>query len=164
MNITLIGMPGSGKSTIGKRLAEETGMQFVDVDKVIIEKTGKLLSEIIAEEGNEGFRAVENRINAELEGENTIFAPGGSVIYGKDAMMHLRQISTVVYLQIDRISLEQRLGDLEARGVSMQPGQTFADLYHERCPMYEQYAHIVIDTANRNIPGVVRLIRNALNI
>ena len=164
MNITLIGMPGSGKSTVGMRLAEETGMDFVDVDKVIIEKTGKLLSEIIAEEGNDGFRAVENRINAELEAENTVFAPGGSVIYGRDAMAHLRQISTVVYLQIDRLSLEQRLGDLKARGVSILPGQTFADLYNERCELYEQYAHIVIDTNHRTIPGVVRLIRNELSI
>ena len=64
--IWMTGLSGSGKSTVGMRLAEETGMDFVDVDKVIIEKTGKLLSEIIAEEGNDGFRAVENRINVGL--------------------------------------------------------------------------------------------------
>lgn len=164
MNITLIGMPGSGKSTIGERIARETGMTFIDVDKVIIEKTGMTLAEIIARDGNDGFRAVENRINAELDIDNAVLAPGGSVIYGEEAMAHLREISTVVYLKIDRGALEKRLGDLKARGVSMAPGQTFADLYNERCPLYEKYAHVVIDTNLRTMPGVVRLVRDAAGV
>ena len=164
MNITLIGMPGSGKSTVGAKLAAATGMQFIDTDKVIIEKTGMLLSEIIAREGNDGFRQVENRINAEIEAENSVLAPGGSVIYGPEAMAHLREISTVIYLKIDRLALEQRLGDLKARGVSMRPGQTFADLYNERCPLYEKYAHLVIDTNRRPLFGVVQEIRKVLGI
>ena len=164
MNITLIGMPGSGKSTVGAKLAADTGMHFVDVDKVIIKKTGMLLSEIIARDGNDGFRQIENRINAELECENTVLAPGGSVIYGPEAMAHLREISTVVYLKIDCLALQQRLGDLTARGVSMRPGQTFADLYNERCPLYEKYAHVVIDTNKRTMHGVVKLVREAVGV
>lgn len=164
MNITLIGMPGSGKSTIGERVARETGMTFIDVDQVIIEKTGMTLAEIIARDGNDGFRAVENRINAGLDVDNAVLAPGGSVIYGEEAMAHLREISTVVYLKIDRAALEKRLGDLKARGVSMAPGQTFADLYNERCPLYEKYAHVVIDTNLRTMPGVVRLVREAAGV
>ena len=164
MNITLIGMPGSGKSTIGERVACETGMTFIDVDKVIIEKTGMTLAEIIARDGNDGFRAVENRINAELDVDNAVLAPGGSVIYGEEAMAHLREISTVVYLKIDRAALEKRLGDLKARGVSMAPGQTFADLYNERCPLYEKYAHVVIDTNRRTMHCVVKLVREAAGV
>ena len=164
MNITLIGMPGSGKSTIGERVARETGMTFIDVDKVIIEKTGMTLAEIIARDGNDGFRAVENRINAELDVDNAVLAPGGSVIYGEEAMAHLREISTVIYLKIDREALEKRLGDLKARGVSMAPGQTFADLYNERCPLYEKYAHVVIDTNRRTMYDVVKLVREAAGV
>ncbi len=164
MNITLIGMPGSGKSTIGERVARETGMTFIDVDKVIIEKTGMTLAEIITRDGNDGFRAVENRINAELDVDNAALAPGGSVIYGEEAMAHLRKISTVVYLKIDREALEKRLGDLKARGVSMAPGQTFADLYNERCPLYEKYAHVVIDTNRRTMYDVVKLVREAAGV
>ena len=164
MNITLIGMPGSGKSTIGERIARETGMTFIDVDKVIIEKTGMTLAEIIARDGNDGFRAVENRINAGLDVDNAVLAPGGSVIYGEEAMAHLREISTVVYLKIDRAALEKRLGDLKARGVSMAPGQTFADLYNERCPLYEKYAHVVIDTNRRTMYDVVKLVREAAGV
>ena len=164
MNITFIGMPGSRKSTIGEWVARETGMQFIDVDKVIIEKTGMTLAEIIARDGNDGFRAVENRINAELDVDNAVLAPGGSVIYGKEAMEHLREISTVVYLKIDREALEKRLGDLKARGVSMAPGQTFADLYNERCPLYEKYAHVVIDTNGRTMAEVVHLVRKACGV
>jgi len=164
MNITLIGMPGSGKSTIGRLLAQETGMTFIDVDNVIIEQTGMKLAEIIARDGNDGFRAVENRVNASLDVENSVLAPGGSVIYGTEAMTHLREISTVVYLLIDREALELRLGDLTARGVSMAPGQTFADLYNERCPLYERYAHVTIDTNGRNKGDVIRSIRSAVGL
>lgn len=164
MNITLIGMPGSGKSTIGRLLAQETGMTFIDVDNVIIEQTGMKLAEIIARDGNDGFRAVENRVNASLDVENSVLAPGGSVIYGAEAMAHLREISTVVYLLIDREALELRLGDLTARGVSMAPGQTFADLYNERCPLYERYAHVTIDTNGRSKSDVIRNIRSAVGL
>ena len=91
-NITLIGMPSSGKSTIGVLLAKRLGYSFVDVDIVIQEKEGRLLKEIIAEQGMDGFMEVENRINAELDVTHSVIAPGGSVIFGKEAMEHLRQI------------------------------------------------------------------------
>lgn len=164
MNITLIGMPGSGKSTVGFALARATHMRFVDVDKVIMQEEGKPLSQIIDEVGDDGFRAVENRVNASLQLRNAVIAPGGSVIYGEEAMAHLRQISTVVYLQVSSEELQRRLGDLHARGVTMRPGQTFIDLYNERCPLYEKYAHVTIDTEDRKLPEVVKLIMNKLRI
>ena len=164
MNITLIGMPGSGKSTVGFALARAMHMRFVDVDKVIIEEEGKPLSQIIDEVGDDGFRAVENRVNASLQLRNAVIAPGGSVIYGEEAMAHLRQISTVVYLKVTCEELQRRLGDLHARGVTIRPGQTFGDLYNERCPLYEKYAHVVIDTDGKQLPEVVRTIMNKLRI
>ncbi len=158
MNITLIGMPGSGKSTVGQTLAKRLGLQFVDVDQVIIRKTGQTLAEILDDVGDAGFRQVEERINAELDVQDSVIAPGGSVIYGPRAMAHLRDISTVVYLQVEHDELLRRLGDLHARGVSILPGQTFRDLYNERCPYYERYAHLIVDTKGLNLDQVAEKI------
>ena len=164
MNITLIGMPGSGKSTAGFALARATHLRFVDVDKVIIEEEGRPLSQIIDEVGDDGFRQVENRVNASLALRNSVIAPGGSVIYGEEAMAHLREISTVVYLKVSCEELQRRLGDLHARGVTIRPGQTFQDLYDERCPLYEKYAHVTIDTEGKQLPDVVQAIVNKLHL
>lgn len=144
-NITLIGMPASGKSTVGVLLAKRLGYSFVDVDIVIQEQEGRLLKDIIAEEGQEGFLAVENRINAGLNVRHSIIAPGGSVIYGKEAMEHLKEISTVVYLKLSYENVEERLGNLIDRGVVLKDGMTLRDLYEERVPYYEKYADITID-------------------
>ena len=112
-NIVMIGMPGSGKSTLGLALAEQIGYTFVDVDRVIEAETGKLLKEIIAEQGDDGFLKVEEEINASLQAERTVFAPGGSVIYGPKAMEHLKEIATIVYLKVPFEELEKRLGNLQ---------------------------------------------------
>ena len=97
-NVILIGMPGVGKSTVGVVLAKLLGYHFIDTDLVIQEKEGRLLKEIIADEGMDGFLEVENRINAGLEAKMSVIAPGGSVIYGEEAMAHLKEISEIVYL------------------------------------------------------------------
>lgn len=144
-NITLIGMPASGKSTVGVLLAKRLGYSFVDVDLVIQEKTGKLLKEIIAEQGTEGFLAVEDTVNRELAVRRSVIAPGGSVIYGEAAMAHLKEISTVVYLKLSYRDVKRRLGDLEDRGVALKDGMTLRDLYNERVPLYEKYADITVD-------------------
>ena len=144
-NITLIGMPASGKSTVGVLLAKRLGYSFVDVDIVIQEQEGRLLKEIIEKEGQDGFLAVENRINAGLNVRHSVIAPGGSVIYGKEAMEHLKEISTVVYLKLSYESVEERLGNLVDRGVVLKDGMTLKDLYEERVPYYERYADITID-------------------
>lgn len=144
-NVILIGMPGVGKTTIAHRLAALSGLHFLDTDRVIEEKTGKKLPEIIAEEGTEGFLAAENRICAELEAEGCVIATGGSVIYGGDAMKRLSALGTVVYLKLSCQALRGRLKDLEERGVALKPGQTFESLYAERVPLYEKYADITID-------------------
>lgn len=153
-NITLIGMPGSGKSTIGVLLAKRLGYSFVDVDIVIQEKTGKLLKEIMAEEGLDGFLKTEEQVNQQLRAEHSVIAPGGSVIYGKNAMAHLREISQVVYLKLSYEELERRLGDLTDRGVAIRPGMTLRGLYEERVPLYERYADITVSEKDRG-PGAV---------
>ncbi|MBE5974945.1 shikimate kinase [Lacrimispora xylanisolvens] len=161
-NITLIGMPASGKSTVGVLLAKRLGYSFVDVDIVIQEQEGRLLKEIIAEEGQEGFLQVENRVNAELSVHNSVIAPGGSVIYGKEAMEHLKKISTVVYLKLSYEAVEERLGNLTDRGVVLKDGMTLKDLYEERIPYYEQYADITVDETGIDAGGIVDVLRSIL--
>ena len=127
-NITLIGMPAAGKSMVGVLLAKRLGYSFVDVDILIQEKEQRLLKEIIAQEGLNGFLEVENRINSQLKVERSVIAPGGSVIYGKEAMEHLKEISTVVYLKLSYEEVEKRLGNIQDRGVALKDGMTLLDL------------------------------------
>lgn len=161
-NITLIGMPSSGKSTVGVLLAKRLGYSFVDVDIVIQEKEGRLLKEIIASEGLDGFMAVENRVNAELEVNRSVIAPGGSVIYGREAMEHLKEISEIVYLKLSYEEVENRIGNVVDRGVVLKDGMTLLDLYNERVPYYEKYADITIDEQGLGIGETVDTLRAML--
>ena len=161
-NITLVGMPASGKSTIGVLLAKRLGYSFVDVDIVIQEKTGQLLKEIITERGTEGFLKVEEDVNAGLELEHSVIAPGGSVIYGPKAMEHLHEISTVVYLKLSYEDVKQRLGDLKDRGVALKDGMTLLDLYKERVPLYEKYADVTIDETGKTLGACVDELRKIM--
>uniref|UniRef100_UPI0040567E96 shikimate kinase n=1 Tax=Acetatifactor sp. TaxID=1872090 RepID=UPI0040567E96 len=154
-NIILVGMPGAGKSTVGVVLAKKLGYRFIDSDLVIQDKYGKLLHELIEENGVEGFWKIENDVNASLDTHKSIIATGGSAVYGEEAMEHLRGIGTVVYLQLPYEEVKERLGDLNARGVTLQPGQTLADLYEERTPLYEKYAHVVIDCHGKMLREIV---------
>ena len=163
-NITLIGMPASGKSMVGVLLAKLLGYSFVDVDILIQEKEKRLLKEIIAQEGLNGFLEVENRINRQLQVERSVIAPGGSVIYGKEAMEHLKTISTVVYLKLSYEDVEKRLGNLVDRGVALKDGMTLLDLYHERIPYYERYADITIEEAGKTAGDVVDELRAIFTI
>lgn len=155
-NIVLIGMPGVGKSTIGVILAKILGYQFVDADLVIQEQYGKLLKEIIAERGVDGFVQVENDVNKSLNPHKAVIATGGSVVYGQEAMEHLRKIATVVYLKLEYPELKKRLGNLKKRGVVLRDGQTLEDIYDERIPLYEKYADIIVDEQNCNIEDTVQ--------
>ena len=158
MNIILIGMPGCGKSTVGVVLAKAANMDFIDSDLVIQKETGVKLSQLIDQYGDEGFREIENRINAHLDTENSVIATGGSVIYGEEAMRHLKDIGTVVYLKLSYEAIEDRLGDLHARGVTIKPGWTLRDLYNERVPLYEQWADMTVDCEELKLREVVRTI------
>lgn len=163
-NIILIGMPGCGKSTVGVVLAKALGMDFIDSDLLIQRREGKRLARIIEEMGDDGFCAVENEVNASIDVQGCVIATGGSVIYGQEAMAHLRSIGTVVYLQLSYAQVEERLGDLHARGVTVKPGQTLRDLYNERCPMYERHAHVTIPCDGLRLREVVAQIRQTLGL
>ena len=157
-NIVLIGMPGVGKSTIGVILAKVLGYQFVAADLVIQKAEGKLLREILAEVGTDGFIEVENRVNAGLMVEHSIIATGGSVVYGAEAMEHLKKIGTVIYLKLPYEELRVRLHDIKGRGVVLREGQTFLDLYKERVPLYEKYADLTVDESGCSVEQTVEKI------
>lgn len=162
-NIVLIGMPGAGKSTVGVVLAKKMGYQFIDSDLLIQEQYKKLLHELIEEHGIKGFWKIENDVNASIQVNRSIIATGGSAVYGEEAMEHLREISTVVYLRLPYEEVEERLGDLNARGVTLRPGQTLKELYEERTPLYEKYAHTVIECEGKVLRCVVEDIIEAIN-
>lgn len=161
-NVILIGMPGSGKSTVGVVLAKVLGYRFVDSDLLIQESEGKLLHEIIAEKGIEGFLEVENKVNSQIEVTKSVIATGGSVVYEKEAMEHLKSIGTVVYLRLPYKNLKRRLGSLKDRGVVLKEGQTLKDLYNERTPLYEKYAEVIVDENDMGLRETIEKVTEAL--
>lgn len=147
-NITLIGMPGAGKSTIGVILAKTLLYDFTDTDLTIQKKTGKSLCALLEEKGTDGFLQLENDIICEESFKDCVIATGGSAVYGKEAMEKLRSISTVIFLDVDVEELEKRLSNIKTRGVAMKKGTTVRELYAERLPYYKKYADITLNCKN----------------
>ncbi len=154
-NIVMIGMPASGKSTVGVILAKALGKKFLDADLLIQDKEGMLLQEIIDEKGNEYFRDLEERVLSELVTENTVISPGGSAVYYERAMRNLKNLGKVVYLKVPFEEIENRLDNMNSRGITLKKGQTLKDLYDERSPLYKKYADITIDVENITIEETV---------
>ncbi len=150
-NIVLIGMPGAGKSTLGVLLAKVLGFGFLDADLLIQKTYGKLLRELIAEYGEEGFLSIENQVNRSIDVSQYVVATGGSVVYCREAMEHFVKEDTVVYIKLPYEEIASRLENIRRRGVVLKEGQTLLDLYNERIPLYEQYAHIVIDAEGQAV-------------
>lgn len=161
-NIILIGMPGCGKSTIGVLLAKNLAYSFLDSDLVIQERDGRRLQEIIDDLGPEGFATFEDSVNASLEPHKTVVATGGSAVYGKNAMAHLKNIGTVVYLRTSFEEITRRIKDFNTRGLVIPEGKTFEDVYKERVPLYEQYADVTVDTDGKDLWNVVEEISEQL--
>lgn len=162
-NIILIGMPGCGKSTIGVVLAKVLGYEFTDSDLLIQKWEGKLLREIIAEQGEEAFIKIEEDVNAGIQTEQHVIATGGSVVYSDKAMQHLKKIGTVVYLKLSYATICSRLGNIRRRGVVLRDGQTLKDLYDERVPLYERYADVVVDAEGQDVEGLMDEVVKALH-
>ncbi|MBQ6635279.1 MAG: shikimate kinase [Lachnospiraceae bacterium] len=159
-NLILIGMPASGKSTVGVILAKVIGFDFIDSDLLIQRREGMRLSEIIEKKGVDGFIEVENEVNASIEAEQSVIATGGSAVYGKEAMEHFREIGAVIYLQVDYEVIRKRLHNIKRRGVALRENQTLRDLYDERCALYEKYADMIVREGSGEIEDVVaRIIR-----
>jgi shikimate kinase len=144
-NIVLIGMPGTGKSTVGVLLAKSLLMDFCDTDLIIQKKYSKPLCEIIADIGTDGFIAAEDEILAEINLDNTVIATGGSAVYGENAMKNLKENGIAVYLNTPLSELEKRLLNIHTRGVAMKEGTTLSDLFKEREPLYKKYADITVE-------------------
>ncbi|MGF6990307.1 shikimate kinase [Lachnospiraceae bacterium PM6-15] len=154
-NIILIGMPASGKSTIGVVVAKRLGYQFIDTDLLIQEQEGKLLREIIDEQGIEGFLAIEDQVNTDVQAERTVISPGGSVVYCEGAMNHYKEIGTVVYLQVPFVTIDERINSATGRGVVLKEDQSLKDLYEERVPLFEKYADVTIAAEGLSIDEIV---------
>ena len=145
-NVVLIGMPSSGKSTVGIRLAKLLGYGFIDSDSVIQDFKGKRLSELIEEHGAEGFLKIEERVNAGLDVSRCVIATGGSAVYSDYAMQSFKKRGTVVYLKVSSETVKQRVPDLVSRGVVMRGTlNCVEDLYKERVPLYEKYADVTVE-------------------
>lgn len=143
-NIILIGMPAAGKSTIGVVAAKRLGYEFIDTDLLIQKQEERLLCEIIEEKGIDGFLDIENQVNRDVDVTHAVIAPGGSVVYCKDAMEHYKKTGTVVYLQVSFETIDKRLKNAKNRGVVLKKGQTLKDLYEERSALFEKYADITV--------------------
>lgn len=161
-NIILIGMPGSGKTTIGTELSEKIGYGYVDSDSVIVAREGKRLNELIEAVGREAFLDIEAKVNSELCADGCVIATGGSVIYRDYAMEKLKTMGTIVYLCLSYEIIEKRLGDLKARGVALKEGFTLKDLYEERVPLYEKYADITVRLDGKTIMQSVDAVAEAI--
>ena len=161
-NIVLIGMPGSGKTTVGTYLSELIGYGYIDSDSVIIAREGMRLNEIIAKKGRETFLDIEAKVNAELCANRCVIATGGSVIYRDYAVKALKKLGQVVYLKLSCAELLKRLGDLKERGVAIKDGYSFEDLYNERAPLYEAAADIIVDLNGKTVEEAAKKIAEAI--
>ena len=139
-NIILIGMPTSGKTTIGTELSAVIGYGYIDSDSVIVARAGKNLRELIAELGNEGYLDYEAKVNSEISAARCVIATGGSAVYRAEGMNGLKENGVVVYLRMSYEEMCRRLGDIAARGVVLKEGFTLLDMYNERLALYEKYA------------------------
>ena len=158
MNIVLIGMPGSGKSTIGVVLAKHLGYTFIDSDIVIQEKHKKLLCELIDEFGEEGFLKIENDVNKSLDVDRTVIATGGSAVYSEESMMHLKKSSIFVYLKVNNSELDNRVTDLKGRGVVTNGKETMQEIFEDRTRLYQRYADVTIDEDEFSAISVTKIV------
>jgi shikimate kinase len=161
-NIVLIGMPASGKSTVGVILAKVLGKKFIDTDLIIQLREDALLADIIKEKGVEGFMKCEEEAILSADENNTVIATGGSAVYGEKAMEHLKEKGTVIYLKVEKDELFKRLHNIKERGVVLKQGETIEEMYDNRSVLYEKYADIIIEERKCTIEETIEKIQNEL--
>lgn len=161
-NVTLIGMPGSGKSTIGVVLAKRINLQFVDTDLIIQTGQQRTLQQIMDADGFDQFCQIEEDAVRSLNVDHHVIATGGSVCYGAEGMAHLKQLGRIVFLKTSLKTLEQRLSNMATRGIALKPGQSLEQLLHERDELYTKYAEITIECDGLNVERICELIEAAL--
>lgn len=155
--VSLIGMPGAGKSTLGVLLAKTLGYDFVDTDLLIQIKAQRTLPEIIANQGFMAMRTLEAEVIASLDRTHTVIATGGSAVYSENSMRHLQQLGTIVYLRSATDTLRQRIGNLQQRGVAVAATETLESIVAERTPLYERYGNVCVDTDQGSAITVAKL-------
>ena len=154
-NVVLIGMPGSGKSTSGVLAAKALCMDFVDTDLVIQQNEKMSLQAIINTKGNESFAAAEESAVCGLNVRNAVIATGGSVVYSKKAMAHLKENAVVLYLRISFETMMKRIADMHSRGILLKDGETVRAMYDERISLYEKYADKILDCDGKDVETTV---------
>ncbi len=138
-------MPGSGKSYVGKRLADGLGYTFLEFDTLLEAETGMPLQQLVDEWGDERFleKQATDAVRYTRGVHDTVISPGGSIVYTPDAMVHLQNISTIVYLETPLEVVESRIADVP-RGIVGQRGRTFVELYDERVTLYQKWAAFTV--------------------
>ena len=162
MVFTLIGMPASGKSCMGKAVAKKLGLRHIDTDKIIEKQYGKSLNELVDTLGREDFMKIEEATLMAFSDDNVILSTGGSAIYYPSAIEHLRSLGKIIYLYCSYDVIKERLGDYSKRGVILREGQTLKDLYDERTKLYEKYADITVDVGGNCYPLYHQRIMDAI--
>ncbi|MEY4641157.1 MAG: hypothetical protein RLZZ227_1151 [Pseudomonadota bacterium] len=163
-NIVLIGMPGSGKSTVGVILAKRSSHDFIDTDVLIQSVEHRSLQAIMDTEGYMKLREIEARVLQTLNVDNHIVSTGGSAVYSDAAMAHLRTNGTTIYLDVSLATLRSRITDYDTRGIAKRPDQSFDDLFEERTRLYTQYADLIIKGDGMSQDEVCNSIVTALNL
>ena len=161
-NIVFVGMPASGKSTVGVIVAKVMGMNFIDSDIVIQQRENTKLNELIEEHGIDDFLKREEQALLSINVDNTVIATGGSAIYSDAGMKHLSNNATIIYLKVSLDNLKDRLTDLKARGVVIRPGESIEQMYATRSVLYEKYADIIVEEKGTSIEDTVCLVMEQL--
>lgn len=161
-NIVLIGMPGAGKSTVGVLLAKRLGLDFIDTDLLIQNRRGLRLQQIIDSEGLDTFLRLEEEVLLGLRAKGAVVATGGSAVYTESGMAALKRNGTVVFLHVPLATLKERIRDIDSRGLAVEPGETLADLYRRRLPLYQRHADLKVDGTGKSMEEMAAAIAAAL--
>jgi shikimate kinase len=153
-NVVLIGMPGAGKSTVGVVLAKRLGLAFLDTDVLLQARTGRRLQQLINLDGLPAFRRLEEELLLRLAVRKTVIATGGSAVYSEAGMAALRRRGKIVFLDLPLPALERRVRDMDSRGLVIDPGETFTDLYLRRLPLYRRWAEGVVEGEGKSVEAV----------
>ncbi|OPY20050.1 MAG: shikimate kinase [Methanomethylovorans sp. PtaU1.Bin093] len=151
MNITLIGMPGSGKTSIGREVARILGYDFVDIDQLVRKKAGLPLQDIIDTKGDEALVQLEEKVVLGLSiGDGIVISPGGSIVYSDKAMDRLKERTIIIFLHTPLSRVKQQINNQDSRGIVGLKGRSFEKLFAERFPLYQKYADMSIDIGDRD--------------
>jgi shikimate kinase len=162
-NLIFVGMPGSGKSTVGVLVAKRLGLGFIDTDLLIQQETGRTLQQIVDQDGYVALRKAEEQVLLNLNVQQHVISTGGSAVYSDAAMRHLKTGGTVVFLNISLDTVFARIGDYSLRGISKRPDQSLLELFEERSALYSRYADLTIRGDALNHDQVCDALINGMN-